>query len=66
MHEFLQRHAIDSKLALKSGASPALLLFTNSATVRRRLARYRGVRQSPTWKKVDEAFWERIPGGEIW
>ena len=24
------------------------------------LARYRGVRQSPVWKKVDEAFWEKF------
>jgi hypothetical protein len=24
------------------------------------LGRYRGVRQSPTWKKVDEAFWEKF------
>jgi hypothetical protein len=24
------------------------------------LARYRGVRQSPTWKKVDDAFWEKF------
>ncbi|TMA96785.1 MAG: hypothetical protein E6J74_07550 [Deltaproteobacteria bacterium] len=23
------------------------------------LARYRGVRQSPTWKKVDDAFWDK-------
>jgi hypothetical protein len=29
------------------------------------LARYRGVRQSPTWKKV-EAFWDKFLGGEIW
>jgi hypothetical protein len=24
------------------------------------LARYRGVRQSPVWKKVDDAFWEKF------
>jgi len=24
------------------------------------LGRYRGVRQSPTWKKVDDAFWEKF------
>jgi hypothetical protein len=64
MHEFLQRHAIDS-ISAQERASPVLLLFTNSATVRRRLARYRGVRQSPTWKKVEEAFWEKCQAVEI-
>jgi hypothetical protein len=24
------------------------------------VARYRGIRQTPTWKKVDDAFWEKF------
>jgi soluble lytic murein transglycosylase-like protein len=56
---YLTRHAI-KKGEDKRGGNLARATYSAYNGGPGALARYRGLRQSPTWKKVDEAFWEKF------
>jgi Transglycosylase SLT domain len=60
VHYYLTRYAIRKKENEQSGGNLARATYSAYNGGPGALARYRGVRQSPTWKKVDEAFWDKF------
>ena len=60
LHYYLTRYAIRKKENEQPGGNLARSTYSAYNGGPGALARYRGVRQSPTWKKVDEAFWDKF------
>jgi hypothetical protein len=60
LHYYLSRYAIAKKEDKQPGGHLARATYSAYNAGPRGLARYRGVRQSATWKKVDEAFWTKF------
>ena len=60
LYYYLTRHAIKRGEDKQPGGNLARATYSAYNGGPGALARYRGVRQSPTWKKVDEAFWEKF------
>jgi len=59
LHYYLTRHAILKKEDKQPSGHLARATYSAYNAGPSGLARYRGVRQSPTWKKVDDAFWDK-------
>lgn len=59
LHYYLTRYAIPKKEDTQKNGHLARATYSAYNAGPRGLARYRGVRQTPTWKKVDEAFWNK-------
>ena len=57
---YLMRYAIKKGEDKQPGGNLARATYSAYNGGPGALARYRGVRQSPVWKKVDEAFWEKF------
>jgi Transglycosylase SLT domain len=57
---YLTKHAIRKSEDKQAGGNVARATYSAYNGGPGALGRYRGVRQSPTWKKVDEAFWEKF------
>ena len=57
---YLTRYAIRKKENEQPGGHLARATYSAYNGGPGALARYRGVRQSPTWKKVDDAFWSKF------
>ena len=60
LHYYLTRYAIRKKENEQPGGNLARATYSAYNGGPGALGRYRGVRQSPTWKKVDEAFWSKF------
>jgi hypothetical protein len=60
LHYYLTRHAIKKREDKQRAGNLARSTYSAYNGGPGALARYRGVRQSPTLKKVDEAFWEKF------
>jgi hypothetical protein len=60
LHHYLTRYAIAKKEDKQPNGHLARSTYSAYNAGPRGLARYRGVRQSPTWKKVDDAFWTKF------
>jgi hypothetical protein len=60
LYHYLTRYAIAKKEDQQPGGHLARATYSAYNAGPRGLARYRGVRQSPTWKKVDDAFWTKF------
>jgi hypothetical protein len=60
LYHYLTRYAIAKKEDQQPAGHLARATYSAYNAGPRGLARYRGVRQSPTWKKVDEAFWTKF------
>ena len=60
LYYYLTRHAIKKSEDKQPGGNLARATYSAYNGGPRAVARYRGVRQSPIWKKVDEAFWEKF------
>lgn len=60
LHYYLTRFAIRKQEDKQPGGHLARSTYSAYNAGPGGLARYRGVRQSPTWKKVDEAFWTKF------
>jgi hypothetical protein len=57
---YLTKHAVRKNEGKQQGGNLARATYSAYNGGPSALARYRGVRQSPIWKKVDEAFWEKF------
>ncbi|HEY3150798.1 MAG TPA: lytic transglycosylase domain-containing protein [Candidatus Binatia bacterium] len=57
---YLTKHAIRKNEDKQAAGNLARATYSAYNGGPGALGRYRGVRQSPTWKKVDEAFWEKF------
>jgi hypothetical protein len=60
LHHYLTRYALRRKENEQRGGHLARSTYSAYNGGPGALARYRGVRQTPTWKKVDDAFWEKF------
>ncbi|HUK40209.1 MAG TPA: lytic transglycosylase domain-containing protein [Candidatus Acidoferrales bacterium] len=60
LHYYLTRYAIRKKENEQPGGNLARATYSAYNGGPGALARYRGVRQSAVWKKVDDAFWEKF------
>ncbi len=60
LHYYLTRYVIPKKEDRQPGGHLARATYSGYNAGPGGIARYRGVRQSATWKKVDEAFWEKF------
>jgi hypothetical protein len=60
LHYYLTRYAIRKKENEQPGGNLARSTYSAYNGGPGALARYRGVRQTPTWKKVDDAFWQKF------
>ena len=60
LHYYLTRYAIRKQEDKQPGGHLARSTYSAYNAGPGGYARYRGVRQSPTWKKVDDAFWEKF------
>ena len=57
---YLTKHAMRKNEDKQPGGNLARATYSAYNGGPSAVARYRGVRQSPTWKKVDEAFWSKF------
>lgn len=57
---YLTKHAIRKNEDKQTGGNLARATYSAYNGGPSAVGRYRGVRQSPVWKKVDEAFWEKF------
>ena len=60
LHYYLTRYAIPKKEDAQKNGNLARATYSAYNAGPGGLARYRGVRQSPVWKKVDDAFWAKF------
>jgi hypothetical protein len=60
VYNYLTRYAIRKKENEQPNGNLARATYSAYNGGPGALGRYRGVRQSPTWKKVDEAFWDKF------
>jgi hypothetical protein len=60
LNYYLTRYAIPKKEDKQPNGHLARATYSAYNAGPRGLARYRRVRQSPTWKKVDDAFWSKF------
>lgn len=60
LHYYLTRYVIPKKEDKQPGGHLARATYSGYNAGPGGIARYRGVRQSAIWKKVDDAFWEKF------
>ncbi|HSK30046.1 MAG TPA: lytic transglycosylase domain-containing protein, partial [Candidatus Limnocylindria bacterium] len=60
LYHYLTRYAIAKNEDQQPNGHLARATYSAYNAGPRGVARYRGVRQSPTWKQVDEAFWVKF------
>lgn len=67
LYQYLTRYAMRKREDKQPGGHLARATYSAYNAGPGGLARYRGVRQTPVWKKVDDAFWEKfklVSGGQ--